>query len=163
MAITRYICCAKTVISAACFIFIAAAAILLPGCSNNVFPPLPDDVPAIPFGESIYSDEEKDDGYLTIEYNGRVYAPYGTISRSVRAKDVDECIGYLYREEFKDDRSIRLYTLVRDTKRDYIMEKTDGFVLMDQPIFWRAVDTRGKDIYTPDFIYSLDYDLWKNE
>lgn len=139
------------------------AALAAAGCANRSFPPLPDNAPAICYGESIYSDEDMEDGYITIEYNGRVYAPYGTVARSVRSKDVYECVGYLYREDYEDDRSIRLYTLIRDPDRNYIMDKSDGFVIMEQPIFWRALDTRGKDIYTPDFIQSLDYALWENE
>ena len=33
---------------------------------------------------------------------------------------------------------------------------------MDQPDFFRALDTAGKEIDTPDFIESLDYLIWES-
>jgi len=42
---------------------------------------------------------------------------------------------------------------------DYIVSRDNGW--MSQPMFYRAVDTKGKDVYTPDYIDSLDYEYWK--
>jgi hypothetical protein len=41
------------------------------------------------------------------------------------------------------------------------MEYYIGTTLMNQPSFWRAIDTKGKDIVIPDYIDLLDYTYWK--
>lgn len=33
--------------------------------------------------------------YGTIEFHGRLYVPYGTISRSIKIKVIDQCVGYV--------------------------------------------------------------------
>lgn len=33
--------------------------------------------------------------------------------------------------------------------------------MMEQPDFYRAIDTVGVDVHTPNYIESLDYDIWK--
>lgn len=40
---------------------------------------------------------------------------------------------------------------------DYYVESD----LMNQPMFWRTIDTKGKEIVTPEFIDSLEYTYWK--
>lgn len=35
-----------------------------------------------------------------------------------------------------------------------------GGSFMDQPSFFRALDTKDKQIATPKFIESLDYNIW---
>lgn len=39
------------------------------------------------------------------------------------------------------------------------MTYVDG--IMNQPDFWRAIDTRGMVIDTPDYIDSLGYSYWE--
>ena len=59
-------------------------------------------------------------------------------------------------EERMDD---RVFPLSADPERNYLVVITvNGF--MDQPIFYRALDTAGKDIETPAFVQSLDYGIW---
>ena len=41
------------------------------------------------------------------------------------------------------------------------MEYYIGTTLMNQPVFWRATDTRGQEIFTPAFIENLGYGYWK--
>ena len=96
----------------------------------------------------------EDIGMMGIEYNGRVYHPYGTVAESVSGDSIRDCIGYL-----DDDRNDRLYLLSEDPKENYLMEYyTAG--IMEQPVFWRAMDTYGKDVFTPSYIESLGYEEW---
>lgn len=137
----------------------------LTGCGIK-YPDLKDDAIAFDMGEYI---DEKDDeaGYGTIEYNGRTYMPYGTLKGSLKSKDIKECIGYIIQNENSssivdlDDKDTRIYTLVDDPDENYLMEYYIATTLMNQPSFWRAVDTKDKNIDTPKYIDSLDYNFWK--
>ena len=133
------------------------------GCGIK-YPELKDDAIAFDMGEYI---DESDEEYGTIEYNGRVYLPYGTIKNSLRSTDINECIGYIIQNEETssivdfDDKDTRVYTLADDPDENYLMEYYIGTTLMNQPSFWRAVDTRDSQIDTPQYIESLDYSYWK--
>ena len=147
-------------------IFIIITIILLfAGCSPK-YPDLEED--AIGFKTSSYIDYDNDgDSSLTFEYNNRVYMPYGTIRRSVRRKDIDKCIGYIIQDERSssivdpNNKDTRIYTLVEDKDNNFLMEYYIGTTLMNQPIFYRAIDTRGKKIDIPNYIDSLNYSYWK--
>ena len=134
------------------------------GCGAE-FPELKDDAIAFDMGE--YIDESDGDSYGTIEYNGRTYMPYGTLKGFIRSDDISECIGYIIQNENSssivdlDDKDTRVYTLADDPDENYLMEYYIGTTLMNQPAFWRAVDTKGKEIDTPKYIESLDYGYWK--
>ena len=123
---------------------------------------------AIGFQTGNYIDENDDSaGYLTIEYNGRTYMPYGTLKGSLKEKDIDKCIGYIIQNENsssiidKDNKDTRIYTLIDDKENNFLMEYYIGTDLMNQPSFYRAIDTKNKDINIPKFIDSLDYNYWK--
>ena len=115
------------------------------------------------------SDYNDDDGvgYLTIEYNGRTYMPYGTLKGSLKEKNIDKCIGYRIQDENsssivgKDNKDIRIYTLVDDKDNNFLMEYYIGTNLMNQPSFYRAIDTKGKNISVPNYIENLGYNYWK--
>lgn len=108
-----------------------------------------------------YTDRNDDDAeYGTIEYAGRLYMLYGTIGKTVRDKDVEACIGYLI-QDGEADTDERVYTLKDDPDRNYLMQYYIGTTLMNQPVFWRAVDTRGQEIHTPAYIMSLSYAYWE--
>lgn len=146
------------------FLLIEVLVFSLTGCGMK-YPNLEKD--AIVFQTSSYIDEEYDAGYLTIEYNGRIYMPYGTIKRFLKEKDLDKCIGYIIQDENsssivdKDNKDTRIYTLTDDKENNFLMEYYIGTNLMNQPIFYRAIDTKRKDINIPRFINSLDYNYWK--
>lgn len=129
------------------------------GCGKTKYPELPNDAIAFDMGE--YIDEEDDDAaYGTIEYEGRIYMPYGTLGKTLHEKDIDACVGYLVQDGEKDtDR--RVYTLVDDPEHNYLMDYYVAVDLMNQPAFWRAIDTKGKEIDTPEFISSSDDLYWK--
>ena len=129
------------------------AAALMAGCGDGAYA-LPADAPQLE--QATYVNEnDKEDTYNAIMYGGREYVCYGTLGGSFRDKEVEACIGYT-----GSDRNERVCTL-RATK-DYIMQTYVNGV-MDQPVFYRAADTLGKDIYTPDYIDSLDHELWQSD
>lgn len=137
----------------------------LTGCGIK-YPDLEKD--AIGFQTGNYIDENDDGaGYLTIEYNGRTYMPYGTLKGLLKEKDIDKCIGYIIQNENsssiidKDNKDTRVYTLIDDKENNFLMEYYIGTDLMNQPSFHRAIDTKNKDINIPKFIDSLDYNYWK--
>ena len=128
---------------------------LLTACGNNYDDSLPETAVGLETSEFV-NENNKEDTYSAITYNGRLYIGYG----SGRAKDNEytECIGYLIQdgEEHKDVTFWQLRSVHND---DYIVSRDNGW--MSQPMFYRAVDTKGKDVYTPDYIDSLDYEYWK--
>jgi len=108
-----------------------------------------------------YIDHSDDDAsYATIEFEGRTYMPYGTVKKSVRGSDVDRCIGFFVQDGV-DDTDRRVYTLAADPDHNFLMDRYSGKTIMEQPSFWRAVDTRGKDIPVPEYIDSLGYAFWE--
>ena len=129
-----------------------ASALLLAGCGNSVYD-LPEGAPAIET-RTYVNEKDTEDTYVAIMYDGREYVFYGTIGRRMHTKEIAACVGYT-----GGDTNERIFAL-SDTD-DYIMQKyMNG--MMEQPGFYRAVDTLGKEIYTPDYIDSLDYELWED-
>ena len=95
------------------------------------------------------------DSMACIEYCGRNYMPFGIPSGRFNYGDViRDCIGYV-----GDDKNDRIYTLAQDPYDNYLMLKYVGGI-MEQPQFWRACDTDKQDIFTPEYIESLDYEEW---
>lgn len=143
-----------------------ACIFILGSCGQRKYPNLPNNAIAFNMGECI--DENDDDAaYGTIEYEGRTYMPYGTLGGNVREKDIDKCIGYIIQNENsssivdESNTDTRVYTLVEDSEHNYLMDYYIGDTEMNQPYFWRAVDTKGKDIDTPKYIDSLEYSYWE--
>jgi hypothetical protein len=135
----------------------------LTGCGAPNYPDLPDDPLVLTTFET--ADAE---GFSCIAYNGRIYAPYGTIdSRYPKASEVDACIGYVVQDtadgvETSDaSDTARMYTLIDDPAHNYLMFYDTETTLMNQPAFWRCIDTRGQEIETPAYVKSLEYDYWK--
>lgn len=115
---------------------------------------------AIIFNMGEYIDENDDyNSYVSIEYKGRTYIPYGTLKSSIKTKDINECIGYIIQDE--DNKNSRVYTLTEDENNNYLMLYDIETDLMNQPDFYRAIDTKDKEISTPSYIKSLDYNSWK--
>ena len=122
----------------------------------------------IAFYTSVYVDINNDnEGYIAIEYNGRKYMPYGSLKRNVLKKDIDKCIGYVVQDENnssisdENNKNTRIYTLKEDKENNFLMQYYIGTTLMNQPCFYRAADTKGKNIFIPKYINSLEYNYWK--
>lgn len=123
---------------------------------------------AVAFNMSEYIDESDDNAhYGTIEYNGRTYMPYGTLKGVIKSKNINECIGYIIQNKSsssvvdKNNKDTRVYTLIEDSNENYLMIYYIGTEVMNQPDFWRAIDTKDKKIDTPNYIDSLKYNYWK--
>ena len=131
---------------------------VLAGCGGRLAPELPEQ-PTEFVLEDYVNPSDPEDGYVVFSYKGRSYAYYGTIKRSLRAEDLGPCLGYTVQEGEKlTDMPVCL--LSADPEANYLVRiPVGGF--MDQPDFFRALDTAGKEIDTPDYIQSLDYDIWK--
>lgn len=136
------------------------------GCGQENYPDLTDN--AIAFEMGTFEDKENDDdSYGTIEYNGRIYIGYGTINNSFKHENIDKCIGYIIEDENsssvgnKNNKDRRIYTLIGDKNNDFLMDYYTGDSLMNQPDFFRAIDTKGKNIEIPKYIDELGYEFWK--
>ena len=138
----------------------------LSGCAGPDYPPLPDD--PIAFKTGSFEDTEHDGAlYATLEYGGRTYIGYGTANRRFSRDKAESCIGYIVMDANitsvpdPDNRNSRVYTLVGDPDRNFLMDYDKTAGPMNQPYFRRAVDTRGKDIAVPEFIDDPGYEYWR--
>lgn len=132
-------------------------AIMLGGCGQSIYPELPENAIAFAMGEM--TDKADDDSlYATFEYNGRTYIGYGILSGSMKEENIKSCIGYLV-QDGETTTDIRVYTLADNEEDDYLMTYVEG--VMNQPDFWRAIDTCGTVIDTPEYIDSLGYPYWE--
>lgn len=140
----------------------------LSGCTKKSLPDLPSD--AVAFQMGTFIDEAHDDAsFATIEYNGRIYIPYGTTNNKYGRNCVEACVGYIIQDEHSssvtdlDNMDRRIYTLSGDSNHNFLMDFDDTVKLMNQPTFFRAIDTIGKEIEIPDCIDPLGYEFWGEE
>lgn len=130
---------------------------LLTGCSRIDY-----SLPQTPIefhNGTFVNPNDPDDAYQSLEYNGRTYIPYGTLKGRITGKDVGACLGYIVQDGVKDENS-RIYLLAEDPDANYLLSYYVGGI-MDQPMFYRALDTTGQSIHTPRFIDDLGYEYWK--
>ncbi|MBO4510304.1 MAG: hypothetical protein J5718_03045, partial [Lachnospiraceae bacterium] len=130
---------------------------VLAGCGHKIDYSLPED--PIEFNTSTFvNPANPDDTYLSIEYNGRTYIGFGTLKGIVPESEMGDCLGYIVQDGVKMDDS-RIFLLTADPNANYLGRfETEG--VMDQPDFFRAIDTVGKDITTPAYIDDLGYEFW---
>ena len=140
-------------------IFLAAAFLfVLSGCGRRIDYGLP--ATPIEFHTGTFvNPADSDDTYLSIEYDGRTYIMYGTLKSRIDGDDLGKCLGYIVQDGtvMKDT---RIFLLNADPDANYLVRFSIGGI-MDQPDFFRALDTKGKTISTPGYIQSLDYSFWK--
>lgn len=130
----------------------------LTGCGMK-YPGLEKD--SIGFYTGSYIDENDDDaGYITIEYNERIYMPYGILNGTLKEEHIHKCIGYIIQDNL-NDKDTRIYTLIDDKNNDFLMEYYIGSNLMNNHMFYRAVDTNETYINIPQYIEDLEYNFWK--
>lgn len=139
--------------------------------TNTRYPNLKENAIGFTMGE--YKSEIDDTLYGSITYNNRTYIPYGLLKGHVKTKDIKECIGYIIEDENsssyidKNDKDTRVYTLTKDNEENFLMVYYIGTTLMNEPDFFRAIDTNNKNINIPSFIDNGDYGYWtkgdKNE
>lgn len=121
---------------------------------------------AISFIMGEYKSDIDDTLYGSLNYNDRIYIPYGTLKGQIKTKDIKNCIGYIVQDENSssttnlNDKDTRVYTLVNDKEENFLMVYYIGESLMNQPDFYRALDTKDKNIEIPNFIDKEDYEYW---
>ena len=130
----------------------------LAGCGSRINTDLPEKPIEFHTGTFV-NPADPDDTYQSIEYDGRPYIGYGTLKGSIDGDDVGQCLGYII-QDGTIMKTVRIFPLTADPDANYLVEIfTDGF--MNQPFFFRALDTRGKAIDTPRYIESLGYSYWE--
>lgn len=132
--------------------------LLLAGCGRRIDCELP--VKPIEFHTGTFvNPADPDDTYQSIEYDGRTYIAYGTIRRRIDGDDVGKCLGYIIQDGviLKDT---RIFLLNADPDANYLVS-IDSEGLMEQPVFFRALDSKDKRIGTPQYIDDLEYSYWK--
>jgi len=139
-------------------LIVSTLLLIFTGCGKRIDYALPESPIEFHTG-SFVNPADSDDTYHSIEYNGRTYIGYGTVKNSIDGNDVGKCLGYVVQDGvlMKDE---RVFLLNADPDANYLVQIfTDGF--MNQPFFFRALDTKGKKIGTPPYIESLDYTYWE--
>ena len=156
----------KRSLTAGCALILCLS--VLTGCAQKPLPDLPDDAAAFDMGT--FCDSEHDDALFgTIEYSGRTYIPYGTVNNRYEQDSADSCIGYIIQNAHSSsvtdpaNTDRRIYTLSVDPEHNFLMDFDDTVKLMDQPVFFRAADTKGKSIAIPDYIEPLGYAFWEEQ
>ena len=137
-------------------ILLLAAA--LAGCGGRLDPALPEDATAFECFDYV-NPQDPEDGYLALEYQGRTYLPYGTLGTRLRSADLGSCLGYPV-QEGQAQTDVRLCLLAADPQANFLAELFPKAV-MQQPVFYRALDSAGKPIEIPAYIESLDYSIWE--
>ena len=140
-------------------VFLAAAfQLFLAGCARRIDYDLPEK--QIEFHTATFvNPADPDDTCQSIEYNGRTYIWYGTIKNKIGGDDVGKCLGYIVQDGvvMKDS---RIFLLNADPDANYLVRISTGGV-MEQPDFFRALDSKGKIISTPQYIESLGSSYWE--
>ena len=141
---------------------------LLSGCTKKFLPDLPGDPVAFEMG-TLIDNEHDDASFGTITYDGRKYIAYGTTNNKYSQRCIKSCIGYIIQDEHSssvidlNNTDRRIYTLSGDPEHNFLMEFDASIKLMNQPSFFRAIDTSGKDIDVPDYIDPLGYEFWREQ
>lgn len=127
--------------------------VLNAGCQKQSLAYLPSNPIVFQSGTYVNPADAQDE-YMLINYNGRSYVPYGTLKSTIRAKDITRCLGYI-----DGSADCLICTLSVDPNEDFLVMISEGAV-MDQPLFYRAIDTTGQQITVPTYIADLGYDIW---
>lgn len=130
----------------------------LTACSGRLNPALPEDATAFACFDYV-NPQDPEDGYLALEYQGRTYLPYGTMGTRLRSADLGPCLGYPV-QEGQAQTDVRLCLLAADPQANFLVELFPEAV-MQQPVFYRALDNAGKEIDIPEYIESLEYPIWE--
>lgn len=144
----------KIMLPVICFVLLV---FILSGCLKRIDFSLPAE--PVEFNTGIYvSPDYSGETFLSLEYNGRTYIPYGNLKKSVNGNDVGECLGYYVQEGVKAE-DVRIFLLRGDADANFLV-RIDMTGFMSQPDFFRAIDTKDKKIAIPDFIEASDSDIF---
>ena len=144
---------------------LAAVTVLLAGCgsqptqSQSKYDFTMPDPPAQFVVKTVDDAEDSTMKYAAIEFDGKIYVKYGTLQSDLDASEVGSCLGYLV-QDGNEIKEIGVFTLTSDPDRNYLVT-LDNAGVMENPSFFRNSETVGKDISTPSFIVSENYNYWK--
>ncbi len=144
----------KKVSILAVFIFIS---LLICGCAGmygTVLPSNPIAFSSFPVTDS----KNTNDKYYSIEYNGRIYVPFGTVKSTLKKSEIDQCLGYL--DYGTGPNNNHICTLTADPNNDFLV-RVYGYDPTEKPAFYRASDTYHQQINIPTYIMDLGLDYWK--
>lgn len=124
------------------------------GCGRDYLKMPDEPIEFVPY--SFLSEDTQ--GLDAMMLNERPFVVYGTLKDSLKLDEVvEKVLGYRYNENVPDDRDDLVIKLVGTD--DYLMVYyKDSF--MQPPVFYRAMDTEGQDIFTPDYIESYGDSIW---
>ena len=136
----------------------AVSLLFLAGCGRRIDFELPEKPIEFHTGTFV-NPADPDDACQSIEYNGRTYIWYGTLKGKIDGDDVGRCLGYIVQDGvvMKD---ARIFLLNADPDANYLVRISIGGV-MEQPDFFRALDSKGETISTPPYIENLGSSYWK--
>ncbi len=99
-----------------------------------------------------YLDPISGSGYVVLVIGGRSYIGFGRAVRKLDGSMIGPCIAYN-----KDDMNQRYFSVAgsEDIICSYYVNG-----IMEQKIFWRALDTIGQDIEVPRFIEPEQEGVW---
>ena len=110
----------KKVSILAVFIFIS---LLVCGCAGMYGTVLPSN--PIAFSSFQVTDSKNTyDKYDSIEYNGRIYVPFGTVKSTLKKSEIDQCLGYL--DFGTGPNNIHICTLTADPNNDFLKSAEFG-------------------------------------
>lgn len=130
-------------------LLLAAAAFMMTAC-QRADGSLPEN-PVIFQNETFINPADQNDTYFSVTYQDRIYIPYGKPAEGgVDADAIGSCLGYQMQDGV-EDQNMRFYALAGDEDTVFLMRKYVGGI-MDQPVFFRAVDTKAKNITVPAYV-----------
>lgn len=144
----------KKVSILAVFIFIS---LLVWGCAGMYGTVLPSNPIAFSLFQ-VTDSKNTNDKYDSIEYNGRIYVPFGTVKSTLKKSEIDQCLGYL--DFGTGPNNLHICTLTADPNNDFLV-RVYGYDPTEKPAFYRASDTYHQQINIPTYIVDLGYDYWK--
>lgn len=116
----------------------------------------------IKFEEANYTNpNDKEDGYAAILFQNRMYLPYGLFRDEIPLEKITDCVDYVVQKD-KTDKTVEIFFIEDDTEHQYLIRYVTG-TYRESPWIWRALDSKGKEIQTYDFIDPLGYAIWEEE
>lgn len=130
-------------------LLLAATAFILTAC-QRADGSLPEN-PVVFHYETFINPADQNETYYAVRYQDRIYIPYGKPAEGgVDADAIGSCLGYQMQDGV-EDQNMRFYTLAGDEDTVFLMRKYVGGI-MDQSVFFRAVDTKAKNITVPAYV-----------
>ena len=132
---------------------------MLNGCANS----LRVEQPKTPLLFDTYDFTDPDnseDGYRAFDYMGRTYIPYAELKNRITRGEVGDCIGFVVQDgEEHGEWVVRLKAF----ESEDVLMIYYPMGLMDPPHFYRAIDTKGKELALPAYMDTegFGYDYWR--